>query len=247
MPDVIDVTPDDRDFRKKVTEFFNDLNTPVPENTGIDLEIGLDKDNSQPVSASNLPINRIDFIRYRHALGHPWVALSKDSGLGNQTKKFYIFDKEAVQGKKNLTDKEKDAAMQIYLKVKETPEVVSQMLTLLGEDVRKFTTKDKVERMQEELRDLADTKAKVFKETYDIGEIEVRAWISAMVTTGVLKQIGKRYIDPENPDSEIGNSIDEAIFFFKDEDQAGIVTALKARLQEANSRPVVSEPRKTVV
>jgi hypothetical protein len=109
----------------------------------------------------------MDFIRYRHAAGnaatgvkgHPWVAASKAMGAGNPLKKFYIFDKEAVQSKQINLDKERDAAMQIYLKVKDTPELISQMLTLLGEDVRKYTSKDKTDRMQQKLRELAESKS----------------------------------------------------------------------------------------
>ncbi len=255
LPDIIDVEVTDKDFRKKVTEFYNEITTNVPYEKGVDLEIGLTKDNSQPIaplkdptdpSTGNMPISVMDYIRYRHAKGHPWVASSKDTGEGNLGKKFYIFDKDALQNRKTIIDKEKDAAMQTYLKLKNEEDLVDQMLTLMGIDTRIFTTKDKVERKQQKLRELAETESTKFTDTYNLGELEVRAWIGAMVTTGVLKKVGERIIDAETKE-EIGNSIDEAIYFFKDEDKSAIVTVLKARLQEASIKVPTQDARKTIV
>ena len=238
LPNIIDISADDRDFRKKVTGFFNDLSTDVPADTGVDLEIGLIKDNTQPISEDNLPISIMDFIRYRHALGHPWVTASKEAGEGNMTKKFYIFDKEAVQKKKTTVHAEKDAATEAFFKVKKDPKLVDQMLTLMGVDVRNYNAqKDSAGAKEELLRNLADTRSTDFKKIYDEGELEVRAWIEAMVTTGILKRVGKRILDPEadatSPNSEIGVTTDDAIFWFKDDENSAAVTALKARLQEA--------------
>jgi len=251
LPEIIDTPADDRDFRKKVSEFFNELSTDVPADTGTSLEIGLLKDNSQPVGKENMPISIMDFIRYRHALGHPFVTASKESGEGNMTKRFYIFDKEALQIKKTQVGAEKDAAMEIFLKVKKDPKQIDQMLTLMGEDIRNYANdKNKDQRKEDQLRLLLDTKPVDFKKIYDEGDLEIRAWIESMITTGVLKRIGKRVIDPEAPvetDNEIGVTMDEAIFWFKDEKNSGTVGTLKARLQEAMLQVPEKEIRKTVV
>lgn len=253
LPRIIDVPADDRDFRKKVTEFFNDLNTPVPEN-GVELEIGLTKDNNLPLCADknneNLPINIMDYIRYRHAKGHPWTSMTKEGGEGNQTKHFYIFDKEQVAKRKTSINKEKDVAMEVFLKVKQDDKLIDQMLILMGIDVRTFgklKEADQAGAKLEKLRELAETKPTDFKKTYDAGELEVRAWINAMITTGILKQIGKKIVDAEDTSVEIGNNIDEAVFYFKDDDNSGTVTALKSRLQEANLTIPAEGSRKTVV
>jgi len=247
MPLVIDTEVTDRDFRKKVTEFFNDITTPVPYDTGVELEIGLEKDNSLPIAADNLPLNTMEFIRYRHAANHPWTAPSKEEGIGNQSKKYYIFDKEMLQGSKTKTRKEQDAAMAIYLKVKIDKEAIDQMLTLLGEDVRKYVgDKNAEENKLEKLHELMILDPVKFKETYDEGELSTRSWINGMIITGVLKKVGKRILDTETSE-EIGGSMEEAIFFFLDEKNSAFVGALKARQQEAASHPVSKEIRKTVV
>lgn len=252
MPEIVNTPANDRDFRKKVAEFFNEINTPVPE-TGVELEVGLSRDNTQPVSdekgKENMPVNLTDYIRWRHAKGHPWVVESKETGEGNMIKKYYIFDKDAISRKKTEGDKEKDAALAIYLKVKETPMQVDQMLTLMGEDIRSFLNvkdKDREVRKAERLRELAESKSTDFKRIYDEGELEVKAWIGAMITTGVLKQVGSRIYDAETRD-EIGNGMDEAVLFFKNEDQSVLVSTLKARLQEANLAVPEEASRRTVV
>lgn len=251
LPEIIDTPADDRDFRKKVSEFFNEISTDVPADTGQELEIGLLKDNTLPVSKDNMPISIMDFIRYRHAVGHPWTTVSKEVGEGNMTKKFYIFDKEALQTRKTETGKEKDAAMEIFLKVKREPEQVDQMLTLLGEDIRNYAkAKDAPQRKEDQLRLLVDTKPKEFKKIYEEGDLEVRSWIESMITTGVLKRTGKRIIDPEAPseeNNELGVTIDEAIFWFKDEKNSSQVATLKARRQEAMLQVPEKEIRKTIV
>lgn len=258
LPLVIDIPADDRSFRAKVSEFFNELNTDVPADTGTDLEVGLSTDNTKALklpdnpadpSTGNMPLNLMDYIRYRHILGHPWVAESKAKGEGNMTKKWYVFDKEALQAKKTAADSEKDAAFEIFLKVKKVPEQVDQMLTLMGIDIRNYAgDKDKDTRKEEVLRALVDSKPVDFKKVYDEGDLQERAWIEAMVTTGVLKRINKRIIDPEveTDKSELG-IMEEAIFWFKDELNSSAVTTLKARLQEAMLQVPEKENRKTVV
>lgn len=250
MPHVIDTEITDRDYRKKVTEFFSDITTPISYDTGVELEIGLTVDNGQPVSASNLPLEILEYIKYKHAIGHPWMALTKEEGIGNQLKKYYLFDAEAAKGKNQKLRKESDAAMGIYLKVKAVPESIDQMLTLLGVDIRNYVddknaTNNKVEKLHELM--VADPVN--FTGKYNDGNIAVRAWIEGMITTGVLKQYGKRIIDPEAEEAnkEIAASMEEAIFFFENEDNSAIVTALKARQQEANNTALAATVKRTIL
>lgn len=255
MPFIIDIPADDRSFRAAVTQFFNELTTNIPDDNPLELEIGLLVDNSKPISLEkdaatglqNLPINIMDYIRYRHAKGHPWTAADKKSGEGNLTKKFYIFDKVELQTEKTQVGKQRDAAIAVYMKVKLNDDSIDQMLILMGEDIRKYNGMKNAEDLKlEALHKYATTDSVNFKARYDEGDIDIRAWISNMLTTGVLKPIGKTIIDPETNDS-IGGSMDEAIYYFKDEKNSSFVGTLKARLQEANTKPVEEAKRITKV
>ena len=242
MPDILHIDTADREFRKKVGEFFTDLTTSVPHGTGVTLEVGLKKNNDSSVAKDNMPINLMDYVRYKHAVGHPWVGSSKEEASGDQTITFYIFDKSALQGKATNKRKDVDAAMQIYLKVKEDIRIVDQLLTLLGIDPRVFLGPNAGELKVEALRDKVEADPKKFAEVYGEGELEVRYDITSMINTGVLKQLGTRIIDVET-DKLIGNSIEEVVYWYKDEDNSQQVIVLKARLQEA----LLKEPAKPTV
>lgn len=243
MPAVIDMEPSDKEFRKKVSEFFADLTTQVPYALGVKLEIGLETDNEKPVSEKNMPISVMDYVRYRHALKHPWVAATKEQSEGDQTKQFYIFDKQAVQKKNTKRVKEVDAAMQIYLKIKNDENLVDQMLTVLGTNPADYAGKDKSDRKVEKLREYCENDATTFVETYNKEDLEVRYVLQTMINTKVLKNVGTRYIEVET-EKLIGNNDEEAIWYFKDDENSQHVVTMKSRMQDA----LLTEPvKKTAV
>jgi hypothetical protein len=249
LPHLVDATADDREFRKKVTSFYVDIDTQIPHNTGRVLEIGLLLDNDKDVSfdpkdpsKSNMPINLMDYVRYRHAIKHPYVAPNKEEADGNALIEFYIFDKTEVVKKNTKKSDEKDAAMQIYLTIKPEPTKVTMMLTLLGIDPREFTGANAEDLRIEALRKQSETNSKVFIETYNNTDLETHYWIKTMVNTGVMKIIGNKYFDAET-NKLIGNTLEETTFFFKDEENSDVVVSLKARMQEGLKKPVNKKPR----
>lgn len=239
LPPLIDTPANDRDFRKKVSEFYQEIDTKVPHQ-GLDLEIGLETDNEGPVSEKNMPIKITDYIRYRHMKKHPYMAASKDEADSNPLKQYYIFDKEEMKRGSKKKMQAKDSAMQIYLKLKENMEEVNMMLTLMGDDYRAYPVGERAER----LRYFAENKADEFNTTYEAGKLEIRAWIQNMVRTNVIKMMGSKFIDNESQ-KLIANNLEELVFFFEDTENADAVVALKARLQEAMAKPVTEEIRKT--
>jgi|SRR6186713_86408 len=246
LPLIIDVPADDREFRKKLTDFYADINTNVPFGKGVTLETGLTESNEKDVSKDNLPIKLIDYLRWRHAQGHPWVAASKEQSSGDQTYQFYMFDPASIQGKNTKKLKEQDAAMQIYLKIKHEPETIDQMLTLLGIEPRAFIGKNKDDLKVEALREKLMSEPEKFTQIYTQGDLDIKYWIQTMVATGVLKEIGGRFINAETDKLEASN-LEEMVWFFKDEANSDKVTVLKARMQEALAQMPALTKRKTVV
>lgn len=246
MPSMIDREPEDREFKAKVTEFFSDITTNVPYNTGLELEIGLTVDNAKPISDKNRPIVLMDYLRYRHAIGHPQVAMTKEKATGNMLKHFYIFDASDIQASNTKSNNERDGAMSLFLTIKSNMGQVDQMLALLGVDIRSFNdVKDKDNLKIEELRRLSVERAKDFIRINGEGEFEIKSWIINMAKTGVLKQIGEKYMDGETMEL-VGNSMDEMVAFFKDESQSGAIVTYKARLQEAMLKPMPKQVKKTI-
>ncbi len=251
LPLVLDVPAEDREFRKKVTQFYVDIDTQIPFGTGKTLEIGLELDNDKPISLdtkdaskSNLPLNIMDYLRYRHALNHPFCAKNKEEADGNALIEFYIFDKTDVIKKNTKKSDERDAAIQMYLTIKPDPIKVGMMLTLLGIDPREFTGNTAEALKVDALRKQAETNPAGFIEIYKNTDLETHYWIKTMLNTGILKIIGNKYFDAET-NKLIGNTLEETTFFFKDEENSDVVVTLKARLQESIKRPV--SKRTTVI
>lgn len=240
LPPLVDATAEDREFRKKVSSFYLEIDTQIPHQTGKTLEIGLEVSNTSPISDKNFPINLMDFLRYRHILNHPMVAKTKEEADSNSSKEYYIFDKSDVIKKNTLKTTEKDAAMQIYLEIKNEEKKVDDMLIVLGTDPREFTGNDASTLKLEELRKKAEEEPGTFVALYQESDLDVRAWIKAMTNTGVFTMIGPKYLDGETK-KLIGNTTEEVIYFFKDEENSEVVSMLKARLQEASKKPVIKK------
>lgn len=246
LPSYVDADPGEREFRKKVSEFYMDIDTKVPFRIGITLEIGLSEDNTKPVSEKNSPLETMDYLRYRHAIGHPFMAVSKEEAESNATKQYYIFDPTTVQSKNKKKNLEQDAAMQIYLSVKDKPEQVSMMLTLLGTDPREFFGPSADDLRIEALRKIAESKAMLFNKTHAESDLEKRYWVKTLVNTGVFKLLGERYVDAETK-KIIGNNLEETIAYFTDEENSDAVVLYKSRMQEALKKPIAAIKRKTIM
>lgn len=237
LPHLIDVDADDREFRKKVSEFYINMDTQVPHDKGRTLEIGLETSNTKEVSKDNMPLNISDFVRWKHAIGHPFVAKSKEEADGNALIEFYIFDKSEVIKKNTKKADERDAAMQIYLEIKGDKEKVDMMLTLLGKDPREFSGPEAFESKLAELRKFAESSPETFTTIHNEGDLTARYWIKTMINVGVIKTMGAKHFDAES-DKLIGHNLEETLYYFNDEENSDVVVMLKSRAQESMKRPV---------
>lgn len=227
LPHILDVPAEHTEFRKKLNEFYQDMDTSVPYDTGRTLEIGLINSNTDDVSKSNMPIDIMDYLRYRHAIKHPYVALSKDLADGNSLKDFYIFDKFEVSKKSSKQLEIKDSAIAVYQEIKNDATKVRMALVLLGINPDKVDTGDHIET----LRNSAEKDPKKFLDVMGDKEFEVTFWIQSMINFKIIKVFGKKYFDAET-DKLLGNDLEETIYFFKDDVNSDLVGTMKARLQD---------------
>lgn len=228
MPYILSIPKEDRDFRKGVTTWFEGISVKVPAGEGLALEVGMENSNTEPVGPNNLPLNITDYIKYRHALGHPWIAASEDTGRGNQLMQYYIFDPNEVSKVTVNQNEERDEALGYYLTLKANARSVGMYLTLLG--VRTNNIRKGEEAV--ELRKLVDKKPKAFITLYKDKDKEVKYVIEEMVSYGILERVNTRIILKETGD-EIGRDIREAVLFMKDSHNTKVYATLSARLKEA--------------
>jgi len=233
MPFLLGVDAKDREFFEKRNNYFMTMSTKVPYKDGLSLETGL-TDSSKPLSPDNMPLNISDYVRYRQIIKHPWVGKSEAEAKGNQLLKFYLYDAVKETAGTDTLNEDKDLALAHYLKIKDVPEKVDMMLTLLSIDPRDIVgqTPEHTEKLRKQnLRTLVDkfpTKVVLLSKDKNF---ENKFTIQSMVNSGVLKVIGTRYIISET-DQPIGN-YEETVDFFRDEKNSQTLQLLKAKNQEA--------------
>jgi hypothetical protein len=245
MPYVINVESDEKTFRAQVFDFFNNLKTKVPYGTGKDLEIGLEKSNEEAISADNLPIKIEDFIRYRHAKNHPWVAADKVEAGGNQLKYFYIYDAEQADKLENDRVVVQDKAEAIWLKIKGQPTKINMMLTMLGKDERDFIGRNSEQRKQTALRDIVSKDASKFLKTYQEDRFELRYWLKAMIQAKVVEPVGTSFIIRENK-VKLGSSEMEALLYLENKENSDTVDYLKGTTQDVMRKARVTREKPKV-
>jgi len=238
MPYLIQITPEDKEFRKEVFNFFNALNTKIPPTTGKDFEIGLETENDKPIAKDNLPINIEQFVRYRHAKNHPWVGLSLTEAKGNPKKLFYIHDADMQLAED--TDKLviQDEADGIWLQVRNQPQKITMLLTLCGFDERDYIGRNGPTRAKNDLREFIDKKAVEFLKVYKDDRFETKYWLKAMVKADVVQEVGTSYVIRETK-KLLGKSEMETVLYIENADNADTVTYLKSTTQDALRKPKV--------
>jgi hypothetical protein len=248
MPHVVDCEVSDREFRKRCSEYFAEIKTTVPYDKGIELEIGL-SDNTKALGEVlengevNLPINIYDFVRYRHAVAHPEVAASLKDAAGNQLKQFYLFDPQAQIADNKVASDVNDKALALYLKVKDEPQKINMLLTLLKIDPREFSGPNAETLKIEALKAKAQKNASDFVSIYEDKFFDELYVIQSLINTNVLKKIGETIIDPDLG-TTIGHNTQEAVAWLKDKSNSESVVILKAKMQEGLAKALPTTKRR---
>jgi hypothetical protein len=232
MPAMIGLHPSDKDFRKELMNYFSDLNTKVPP-TGLPLQIGLEVDNTKPVSAENLPIDVEQYIIYKHALGFPELALSKEVANGDPTKLCYLFDPER-EGNTEIKENELlNEAMSHYLTIAKDAKKVAIQLTLLGKDADAIPKN----KQSAELRKLVNLDPKRFLDLVQDESINFRYFLTELVKAKILQKVGARYVDSET-NKQVGVNEKDAVLWLQDAENKKTVELFKIRLKEHSKEAV---------
>lgn len=236
MPLMIHMEADDKEFRKTVFDFFNSLTTKIPPTTGKVLETGLTEDNSKPISKKNMPLNPEHYIRYRHAKSHPWVAGSRSEADGNTLKSFYIVDADAEL--KELSDKVvlQDKADAIWLSIKNQPQKIAMLLTLMGKDERDYSGRNAEAKKVADLHNIVKNSATEFIKAYEEDKFETRYWLAAMIKANVVQLVGDSYINASS-NKLLARGIQAMLLFLEDERESDSVTFLKGATQDVLRKP----------
>lgn len=214
---MLDVDPDDRDWSKHVRRFWAELRITVGF-AGVKLEIGKDKDG--------WPLNITDFITYNFAKRHLLVANSEAEMMRNPTKRFYIMDPKKETSKKNVNVQVAKQADREFIKATEDIERMKNLLQVLSNVKTENYDKESIENM---LFDIKQSQPKKFLDAALDKDLDMRAEISSFVSSGVLLKVGPSFV---HGNDTLANSEEEAITFFKNAKNSGLLNILRTKHRE---------------
>lgn len=236
LPSIVGVPPTHPEFANKVNVWYNNLSKPVTKE-GLKLNVSTSE-------ITGMPEVPIDYLVYRRALVDKRVANSKQQLLSDQFYTFFINDEEEEKDKKIKSLKEKEMAQKEYFKVKENEALVDWVLQVFaqreGEKTSKYANLTKEDK-DLVLDKMVTTYPKAFVALATDKDLELKAEILSMVDYGVLTKSGNRFIHGTEP---LGDSLDEAVAYFKSAKNQTEYVKLKAKLEALGYK--VKKTKKTV-
>jgi hypothetical protein len=256
LPHVIDREPTDRDFRTEVAKFYKEIITSIPFGQGRELEVGMLISNKQPMGARldedgepvktggriNLPIEIMDYIRYRHAQGHPQVGLSKEATVGNSIKLYYIHDLEVADTVMTATTAAMDKAIISYMEISVNPEKVKEMLILLGTDPRDYAGANADAARSQRLRLYAEKDFANFNKIYSIDNFPLRSKIKALILAGIFSTVGDRIYE-HSTKKLLAENMEDAVKVLQSPEFSDNFVMWSGALQDIMAKPTISKNR----
>lgn len=215
---ILDVDPEDRDWSKFSRRFWAELRIPVGF-AGKELEIGLDVNGE--------PLNIMDFISYNFAKRHKLVAETEEQMKRDPKTRFWIMDPKKETNRKNSNVQIAKKADREFIKSTEDLDRMKNLLQVLGNVKVENYDKESIENM---LYDIKQSAPKKFLEVCLDDNLDIRAEIASFVSSGVINKIGNVHT---HGNDTIANSEEEAIIFFKNPKNSGLLNILRSKQREA--------------
>lgn len=232
LPELLGIEHTDKDFRKVVIRFFDELLTSVPKE-GLKLQIGLE-DDSRPLAADNMPINIMDYIRFRHIRGHRDVAMNEAEAAKTFGKRYYIVDPEAVSNSATSLNTLEDKTLVVYMKFKDDRIKTDQILTMLGVNIKNMKPEEKILKLKElsqknpKLNDYEQKEAfERFLTVAEDKDLEYKYLIQEMIGTQYLKRVGNNILYSESG-KKVGDNLEDAVLYFKNPKNSRELNMMKA-------------------
>lgn len=211
------MAPDEKDFPQTVRDFWANVRVNVPMDGKV-LNIGMD---------NNQPYVPIDYIIYKWAKKHPYVASSREEMLDNSRYQYYIHDPEIATAKENEKVELKMKAYKEFILIKDDEDKINRLIRLITDsDPESMSLKQKQNLLSSEI----DIDPKKFFITVTDKNLETKAIISELVSENIVTKIGNQHYFI---DQKLGDTLEEAVLFFNDKKRSDVVTLLKAKLQQS--------------
>jgi len=215
---MLDVDPEDRDWSKHARRFWAELRIPVGF-AGVELEIGKDSEG--------WPLDITSFVHYNFAKRHKLVADSEAEMSRNPSIRFYLMDPKKETVKKNSNVQIAKKADREFIKATEDVDRMKNLLQVLSPLVKvENYDKDSIENM---LFDIKQNSPKKFLDVALDPDVDIRAEIASFITYKVITKISNSLV---HGNDTIANSEAEAVTFFKNPKNSGLLNILRTKHRE---------------
>ena len=227
----------DLNFHAKVQTFYTDIYTKIPGGkVGLKLNIGLE-DNAKPLSATNMPVKLIDYIKYRHIIGYPNTALSPEAAKGNSIIEYYIEDPTKVLEISYKNNEIKDKAMSEYLRIKDDVKKANMVLHLMKGYIKKVAgmppvninnlgVQDKIL----QLKDLSIMRPEKFYEVATDEHLSRKFFVEELLDASILTRIGTSIVDVEDSNTVLGQTVEETLMYISRPTEGQRLNRLRSKL-----------------
>ena len=154
------------------------------------------------------------------------IALTKEEMTGNTTKRFYIQDLAREDNLKNASIQIRKDADKEFIKLSSRPDAMKRVLRLLSNSNPDRLTAEQVENA---LYEIKNSNPKKFARVATDKNLEMKAEINQMISSGVLRKIGNQVIFI---DEVLGDTMEDTVVYLKDKKNSGKLTILRAKLKE---------------
>ena len=212
---VLDVGPEHVEWPRHVKKYWAEMSIKIPFE-GVTLEVGLNDDG--------VPYNTDEYLKYRFAVKHPHVSLTKDELTG--TNRFYIHDPNRDILKKNADIQSRKDADKEFIKISADEKQMTRILRLMSDISPDTLTREQKENT---LYSLKEDSPKKFTRIAKDKNLSLKAEVEELVSAGVLRKIGNQII---YIDEVLGENLEDTIVYMKDKKNSGTLTTLRAKLKE---------------
>lgn len=255
LPRILDIDPDDKEWGKRVREYWSDISVFVPEK-GLVLEIGFEyPDETVADKAENTkatkeeekykygkPINNSDYVLYRHCLKYSKVANTPELANASTKIRFFMYNEEVQEELKYKTLKIKQEAQIKQLEIIADEPMVNNILIMLGESIDLMTPQQR----QLSLDTHVSTNPTKFLQIVADKKLGLKSLIQTAINLSILRIIENTSTIIYDENVTVGTDMNEAVVYFesKQPENLKIIQLVKEQLRQAGVKVPAAKDNK---
>jgi hypothetical protein len=217
LPQMLGISADHPDFERHARKFWADFSIDVPSD-GVVLNITCNEKGE--------PHNVDDWVKYKWAQKHRFVAGSFDEMRKDPTTAYYIYNPEVETQRTNSKLQDKKVAYKELIRLSTDVNAMSRVLRILGTSNPDSLSS---EQKENQLAVLLEANPQRFIAVATDKNLETRDFIFQLVGNNILRHIGSAYL---YMDETVGDTLDEAVSYVNNKRNSKVVAEMKAKLKE---------------